>query len=141
MECRRCWSFDSVTGTRSTWRTTSTTGDIPRVHTTLGVAAIDAPQEEFDALLASARRAHLPSSSARPMIERFGHLPASSLIIDRLDGHRWGVPRNYIDRATASGPTLVEARDAFMTLGHIAGPRDERGDCPTSPRGDIYGLV
>jgi hypothetical protein len=40
----------------------------------------------------------------RPMIERFGHLPASSLIIDRLDdGHRWVVRCNYIDRATASG--------------------------------------
>jgi hypothetical protein len=42
---------------------------------------------------------------------------------------------NYIDRATASGPTLVEALDAFMTLGHTAGPRDERSDRPTSPKG------
>jgi hypothetical protein len=70
------------------------------------------------------------------MIERFGHLPASSLIIDRLDdGHRWVVRCNYIDRATASGPRLVEALDAFMALGHTAGPRDERSDCPTSPEG------
>jgi hypothetical protein len=70
------------------------------------------------------------------MIERFGHLPASSLIIDRLDdGHRWVVRCNYIDRSTESGPTLVEALDAFVTLGHTAGPRDERSDRPSSPEG------
>jgi hypothetical protein len=45
-------------------------------------------------------------------------------------------PGSVVVRIAGSGPTLVEALlDAFMTLGHTAGPRDERSDRSTSPEG------